>query len=274
VPELPEIEVLKRSLAPRLVGRRIERIEVRAAALREPLDARALRRRLAGRRIERVRRRSKYLWIDVEEGSTLVVHLGMSGRLTVAPRGTRRELHEHLALRLDDGSRLRLRDPRRFGLAFATATSGLEDDPHFADLGPEPLDPPITGGALALRASGSRAPVKAFLMDARRLVGVGNIYATEALHGARIHPRRSVASLSRQRWDRLAAAVVAVLRRAIREGGTTLNDFADGDGVAGEFQISLAVYGREGEDCPRCGATIRRIVQSNRSTFYGPRCQR
>jgi formamidopyrimidine-DNA glycosylase len=274
MPELPEVEVLRRSLEPRLVGRRIERIEVRAPALREPLDGPGLRKHLRGRRIERLRRRSKYLWIDVEGGSTLVVHLGMSGRLTLARRGDRREAHEHLSLALDDGSRLRFRDPRRFGLAFAAPTAGLEADPHFAGLGPEPLDPPLTGPRLAGRARGSRAPVKAFLMDAGRLVGVGNIYATEALHAARIHPRRSVATLSVERWDRLARAVVAVLRRAIRQGGTTLNDFTDGDGVPGEFQIALAVYGREGEDCPRCGATIRRIVQSNRSTFYCPRCQR
>jgi formamidopyrimidine-DNA glycosylase len=274
VPELPEVEVLRRSLEPRLVGRRIAGIDVLAPALREPLDSRTLRRRLVGKRIERLRRRGKYLWIDVEGSSTLVVHLGMSGRLTVAPRRARREPHEHLALRLDGGERLRLRDPRRFGLAFAAPTAGLEQDPHFAGLGPEPLDPPISGRVLAARACGSRAPVKAFLMDASRLVGVGNIYATEALHRAAIHPTRSVARLSAERWDRLAKAIVAVLSRAIREGGTTLNDFADGDGNPGEFQISLAVYDREGEPCPRCGAPIRRIVQGGRGTFYCPRCQR
>jgi formamidopyrimidine-DNA glycosylase len=274
MPELPEVEVLKRSLAPRLVGRRIERVEVRAPALREPLDRRALRRRLEGRSIVGLRRRSKYLLIDVERGSTLVVHLGMSGRLTLAAAGSPRERHEHLALHLEGGERLRLRDPRRFGLAFATATAALAHDTHLAHLGPEPLDPPLDGAALAGVLAGSRAPIKAALMDATRLVGVGNIYASEALFRAGIHPRRRAGGIGRERLDRLAAALVAVLEEAIREGGTTLNDFTDGLGAEGEFQVALAVYGGEGEPCPRCGAAIRRLVQSNRSTFYCPRCQR
>lgn len=273
MPELPEIEVLRRSLAPRLTGRRIERVEVLSPALREPLDRRVLARRLAGRAVTALRRRGKYLLIDVEGGSTLVVHLGMSGRLTLVPAATPREPHEHLVLRLDTGERLRLRDPRRFGLAFAAATAGLAEDPHFAQLGPEPLDPPLDGAALAGIAAGLSAPVKAFLMDASRLVGVGNIYATEALFRAGIHPARSVARISAGRWARLAAAVVEVLELAIRAGGTTLNDFADGGGNAGYFQIELAVYGRAGEPCPRCGAAVRRLVQSNRSSFYCPRCQ-
>lgn len=274
MPELPEIEVLRRSLAPRLAGRRVERVEVRAPALREPLDRRALRRRLEGRRVLGLRRRSKYLLIDVEGGSTLVVHLGMSGRLTLAPLAAEREPHEHVSFRLDGGERLRLRDPRRFGLVFALPTAELDADPHFAGLGREPLAPPLTGGELAALGRGLRAPVKSFLMDARRLVGVGNIYAAESLHRAGIHPTRSVSRLSRRRWDRLAEAVVAVLERAIREGGTTLNDFADGAGNAGEFQVSLAVYDREGEPCRRCGRRIRRILLSNRATFYCPGCQR
>jgi len=274
VPELPEIEVLRRSLEPRLLGRRVERVEVRSPALREPLDARTLRRRLEGRRILGLSRRSKYLKIEVEGGSTLVLHLGMSGRLTLVPVDEPREPHEHFALRLDRGERLRLRDPRRFGLAFATASDRLELDPHLASLGREPLDPPLGGDDLRRLASGCRAPVKAFLMDAKRLVGVGNIYATEALHRAGIHPARSVSRIARPRWERLARAVVEVLERAIREGGTTLNDFTDGAGNEGYFQVSLAAYGREGEPCPRCGAAIRRLVQSNRSSFYCPRCQR
>lgn len=274
MPELPEIEVLRRSLEPRLLGRRIERIEVLAPALREPLDRRVLARRLTGRTVEALRRRSKYLLIDVSAGSTLIVHLGMSGRLTLVPGATPREPHEHLAFRLDSGERLRLRDPRRFGVAFAAPTAGLDTDPHFAHLGPEPLDPPLDGPSLAALARGHSAPAKTFLMDARRLVGVGNIYATEALFRAGIHPARSVARLSAARWERLAVAVVAVLEEAIRQGGTTLNDFADGDGNAGYFQVALAVYGREGEPCPRCGGAVRRLVQANRSSFYCPRCQR
>jgi formamidopyrimidine-DNA glycosylase len=274
MPELPEVEVLRRSLEPRLLGRRIEHVEVRSPALREPLDGRSLRRRLAGRRVVALRRRSKYLLVDVEAGSTLVIHLGMSGRLTLAPATAPREPHEHLALRLDGGERLRLRDPRRFGLAFAAATAKLGRDPHFERLGPEPLDPPLDGAALAAIVAGSRAPIKAVLMDASRLVGVGNIYATEALFRAGIHPARRAGAIARARLDRLAAAIVAVLEQAIHAGGTTLNDFTDGLGSAGEFQVSLAVYGGEGEPCPRCGAPIRRLVQSSRSSFYCARCQR
>ncbi|MBZ0089367.1 MAG: DNA-formamidopyrimidine glycosylase, partial [Thermoanaerobaculia bacterium] len=147
-------------------------------------------------------------------------------------------------------------------------------DPHFARLGPEPLEPPLTGERLAEIARGRAVAAKSFLMDASRLVGVGNIYATEALFRAGIHPGRSVARISPERWERLAAAVVGVLEAAIRQGGTTLNDFADGDGNAGYFQVALAVYGRAGEPCPRCGTTVRRLVQANRSSFYCPRCQR
>jgi formamidopyrimidine-DNA glycosylase len=273
MPELPEIEVLRRSLEPRLVGRTIESVEVRAAALREPLDRRRLRG-LAGGTIAALRRRSKYLLIDFDGGETLVVHLGMSGRLTLVPAGTAAEPHEHLAFGLDRGERLRLRDPRRFGLAFVAASATLADDPHFARLGREPLTPPVRGAELRALAAGRRTPVKAFLMDAGRLVGVGNIYASEALFFAGLRPDRSVATIRPAGFERLAAAIVAVLERAIGEGGTTLNDFTDGAGNPGEFQVSLAVYGREGEPCPRCGARIRRLVQSNRSSFYCGRCQR
>ncbi|MCB1007780.1 MAG: bifunctional DNA-formamidopyrimidine glycosylase/DNA-(apurinic or apyrimidinic site) lyase [Acidobacteria bacterium] len=273
MPELPEIEVLRRSLERRLSGRRVERVRVHAPALREPLDRRSLGG-LRGRRIEGLRRRSKYLLVDFEGGRTLVVHLGMSGRLTLAPLETGREPHEHLAFELDAGEKLRLRDPRRFGLAFVAPTRELESDPHFLRLGREPLEPPVAGADLAALAAGRRAPVKPFLMDASTLVGVGNIYATEALFRARIHPARSVATLRAPDWDRLAVAVVGVLEEAIREGGTTLNDFADGEGNSGYFQVSLEVYDREGAPCPKCGARIRRLVQSNRSGYYCPRCQR
>jgi formamidopyrimidine-DNA glycosylase len=274
MPELPEVEVLRRSLEPYLVGEEVRRIEVRSPALREPLDAAELERRLAGHRIERLGRRAKYLLVDVDGGSTLAVHLGMSGRLTLAPGEAPPERHEHLVIHLASGRKLRLRDPRRFGLAFALATAGVAADGHFAHLGIEPLSEAFSGAALRAAARGRRGPVKTFLMDARTVVGVGNIYACEALFRAGIHPSRSVARISEARWDRLAAAVVAVLSDAISEGGTTLNDFRNGAGESGYFQVSLAVYGREAEPCPTCSAPIRRLVHSNRSTFYCPRCQR
>jgi formamidopyrimidine-DNA glycosylase len=274
VPELPEVEVLRRSLEARVLGDRLEAIDVRFPSLREPIATRTLRRRLAGRRIERLRRRAKYLLVDVEGGSTLVVHLGMSGRLLVLPGDAPPAAHEHVAIALASGRSLRFRDPRRFGLILALATERLEDDPHFRHLGVEPLEAGFDGELLAARARGRSGPVKSFLMDAGVVVGVGNIYACEALHLAGAHPTRSVARISRARFDRIAAAIRDVLERAIRRGGTTLNDFADADGEPGYFAVSLKVYGREGEPCRRCGGVIRRIVQANRSTFYCPRCQR
>jgi len=280
MPELPEIEVLRRSLAPRLVGEAVARVAVREPRLRERVRPRELAG-LAGQTVRALGRRGKYLLIhlDGKKGcQTLVVHLGMSGRLTLAEGRAPDEPHEHVAIYLRSGAKLRLRDPRRFGLVRVVATDRLARDPHFAGLGLEPLAPEaaedLAGTMLREAARGRRGPVKSFLMDAGVVVGVGNIYATEALFRAGIHPLRSVARLSPARWDLLAAAVVAVLRQAIGQGGTTLNDFADGEGRSGYFQVSLSAYGREGEPCGACGAAIRRIVQSSRSTFYCPRCQR
>jgi formamidopyrimidine-DNA glycosylase len=274
MPELPEVEVLRRSLEPHLTGDRIERVEVHNPALREPVRVRELARRAAGREVRSLGRRSKYLLIGLEGGETVVVHLGMSGRLTLAAGTEPLEPHEHVAFHLRSGRRLRLRDPRRFGLVFAVPAGGLAADPHFAHLGVEPLEPGFSGELLARAAAGRRGPVKSFLMDARVVVGVGNIYASETLFRAGVHPARSVSRISAARWDRVAEAAVGVLRQAIAEGGTTLNDFADGEGRSGYFQVSLSAYGREGEGCTACGRPIRRIVQSGRSTFYCPVCQR
>ncbi len=274
MPELPEVEVLRRSLEPVLVGDRVERVRVWNGTLREPADGRRLGRLCSGRRVLGLRRRAKYLLVDLERGTTLVLHLGMSGRVTVTPAAERRGPHEHVGFWLASGRRLRFRDPRRFGLVLALPTEGLERDPHFAHLGAEPLANGFSGETLAAAASGRRAPVKSFLLDGRVVAGVGNIYAVEALHRAGIHPARSAARISKGRWERLAGAVRSVLEQAIEGGGTTLNDFTDGAGNAGYFQVSLAVYGREGEPCPACGRPIRRRVQSGRSTFYCPRCQR
>jgi formamidopyrimidine-DNA glycosylase len=273
MPELPEIEVLRRSLEPLLPGDVVEGVKVRNAALRERVRTRQLAR-VVGGRIEAVRRRSKYLLIDLSGGFTLAIHLGMSGRLTLVQAATPPELHEHVSFQLRSGRRLRLRDPRRFGLVLALPTAGLDEDPHFAHLGVEPLDRGFSGEFLRQEAAGRRGPVKAFLMDARIVVGLGNIYASETLFAARVHPARSVGRIGPASWERVAGSAVKVLRRAIAEGGTTLNDFADGQGRSGEFQVSLNAYGRQGEPCPRCGHLIRRLVQAGRSTFYCPHCQR
>jgi formamidopyrimidine-DNA glycosylase len=274
VPELPEVEVLRQSLEPLIVGDTIARVEVWNGSLREPVDRRQLERVTTGRTIRTVRRRAKYLLVDLDGGTTLVTHLGMSGRMTLVPGTAPREPHEHVAFFLGSGRRLRLRDPRRFGLVIALETAGLDQDRHFRHLGFEPLENGFGGRELQHRARHRRAPVKGFLMDGRVVVGVGNIYASEALHRAGIHPTRSVARISPVRWQRLADAIRQTLSQAVREGGTTLNDFADGRGRRGLFQVSLAAYDREGETCQRCGGTIRRIVQSGRSTYYCPGCQR
>lgn len=284
MPELPEVEVLRRSLEPHLVGETIAAVDVRSPALREPLDRPALEA-LAGRRVERLRRRAKYLLVELSGGSrrspaelTLVLHLGMSGRIVVTPPELPVESHTHLVFRLRSGRELRFRDPRRFGRAFVLPTGELGTDSRFADLGIEPLGGDgLDGPHLRRAAQGRRGPVKPFLMDARVVVGVGNIYASEALWAAGIHPKRSVARISPGRWDRLAAACREVLTRAIAEGGTTLNttlnDFADGEGRYGQFQVSLAVYDRADDPCLRCATPIRRITQAGRSTFYCPGCQ-
>lgn len=274
MPELPEIEVLRRSLEPHLVGDTIERSLVRDPRLRVRVRPGELAKRVTGRAIVALRRRSKYLLIDLDGEQTIVVHLGMSGRLTLVPAAEPEEPHEHVAFYLRSGRRLRFRDPRRFGMVLALPTDRLAGDRHFAGLGVEPLSPDFGGPVLAAAAAGRRGPVKSFLMDARIVVGVGNIYATEALFRAGIHPTRSVARLSAARWERLAAVVVEVLSQAIDQGGTTLNDFADGEGKGGYFQVSLSAYGRVGEPCLACGTPIRRIVQGGRSTFYCHRCQR
>ena len=272
MPELPEVEVLRRSLEPHIVGLTVGSVRVRNSNLREVVNRRQLQR-CRNRKILAVRRRAKYLLVGLTGGQTLVIHLGMSGRLTLVSGSVPAETHEHVWLDLSSGQRLRFCDPRRFGLVFARATRGLMNDSHFVHLGIEPLEDAFDGSVLRSLAQGRRAPVKSFLMDGRLVVGVGNIYAAEALYRSGIHPARSVARISEDRWHQLALAVRETLAEAIDQGGTTLNDFADGLGETGYFKVSLAVYDRQGKECPRCQKTVRRIVQSGRSTFYCPGCQ-
>lgn len=273
MPELPEVEVLRRSLAPLLAGETLAGAVVHQPVLREPVP-RALARTVSGRPVEGLRRRAKYLLVDLAGGQTLIIHLGMSGRLNLVAADEPPAAHEHVAFPLASGRRLRFIDPRRFGLVLTAPTADLATDRHFVHLGAEPLDESFDGALLAGCAAGRRGPVKTFLMDGRVVVGVGNIYASEALYRAGVHPRRSVGRIAAARWQRLAEAVKAVLRQAIAEGGTTLNDFADGEGRQGYFQVSLSVYDREGEPCRRCARPIRRLVLAGRSTYYCPRCQR
>ena len=274
MPELPEVEVLRRSLDPLVCNDSIASLLVFEPRLREPVDSNRLRTQTVGRKISGTRRRAKYLLIDLEEGITLVFHLGMSGRLTLVPEDTPRVDHEHVSFSLTSGRKLRFVDTRRFGLVFSLTSRQLDSDRHFARLGIEPLSSKFDGEFLRGAASHRRGPIKSFLMNAEVVAGVGNIYACEALFRAGIHPRRSVARISRTRWGRLARCVQETLRDAIDQGGTTLNDFADAEGREGYFKVRLEVYGRAEASCTRCGRKIARIVQGGRGTFYCPGCQR
>jgi len=273
VPELPEVETIRRGLGPLVTGRRILGVQVRDKRLREPIRPEQLRR-LRGARVEGIRRRSKYLLIDTSARLTLLVHLGMTGQLWVADRGRPRRPHEHVGIQLDDGRDLRFADTRRFGLLRVLRSDRIDLDPRIMGLGPEPLDPALDGAALFRATRGRRKPIKNFLLDTRSIAGVGNIYACEALHRSRIHPKRPVGRIGEEAWGRLLGELRGVLNEAIAAGGTTLRDFLNAEGEVGYFAFSLRIYDRERKPCGRCAATVRRIVQAGRSTFYCPRCQR
>ena len=271
MPELPEVETTRRGLLPHLLGRRIRGAVVRNRSLRWPVP-RDLGRKLRGEEVLAIRRRGKYLLFDLRSGH-LLVHLGMSGRLSLLPDDAPVRLHDHVDVQLEGRQVLRLTDPRRFG-AVLWLRDPAERHVLLRGLGLEPLEPEFTGEALHRLARGRSVAVKQFVMNGRIVTGVGNIYAAEALFRAGIHPLRSAGRISRARWDRLAAAVRETLEAALAAGGTTLRDFASADGAPGYFQGQCAVYGREGEPCIRCGTPIRALRQGQRSTFYCPACQR
>jgi formamidopyrimidine-DNA glycosylase len=271
MPELPEVETTRRGLEPRLVGRTIRDVVVRNPSLRWPVPG-DLRRSLRGEQVLAIRRRGKYLLFDCRKGHILV-HLGMSGRLSLVPARKPPRPHDHVDVRFEGAETMRLTDPRRFG-AFLWIQGPVENHVLLKTLGPEPFDAVFSGEALHRLAKGRRVAVKQFLMNARTVTGVGNIYANEALFRAGIRPSRAARTLSRARWDRLVEAVRETLSDAIAAGGTTLRDFASPEGFPGEFAVACAVYGREGKPCPRCGTPVKAVRQGQRSTFYCPRCQR
>ena len=269
MPELPEVEVTRRGLAPQLAGRVISAVEVREPRLRWPVPSAV--RKLAGRTVRAVRRRGKYLLVDCGDGH-LILHLGMSGSLRVLPHGTPAEKHDHFDLVLGDRM-VRLRDPRRFGAVLWTQAA-VDAHPLIANLGIEPLSRALDPARLFALTRAHRTAIKLFLMDGRRVVGVGNIYASESLFRAGIDPRTRANSLSLERCARLAKAIKDTLRQAIRAGGSSLRDYVGADGHRGASQSRHLVYDREGKPCRRCGTKIRRVVQGQRSTFYCPRCQK
>jgi formamidopyrimidine-DNA glycosylase len=270
MPELPEVETTRRGVEPYSSGQEIERLEVREPRLRWPVPE-DLPARLAGQTITAVERRGKYLLFRVSTG-TLLVHLGMSGSLRVVLSGDPVGRHDHIDLCLGDGHRLRFNDPRRFG-CFLWLDPG-ERHPLLAHLGPEPLSTEFDGTLLYRRSRGRRGPVKNFIMDGKVVVGVGNIYANEALFLAGIDPRRAAGRISRARYQRLADTIKQVLTYAIEQGGTTLRDFVGGDGKPGYFAQQLAVYGRGGEPCVRCGTPLREARLGQRASVYCVACQR
>ncbi|TVQ84801.1 MAG: bifunctional DNA-formamidopyrimidine glycosylase/DNA-(apurinic or apyrimidinic site) lyase [Chromatiaceae bacterium] len=270
MPELPEVETCVRGLRPYLVGQQILSLQVRERRLRWPI-ALETDRQVAGQSIRELRRRAKYLVLELERGA-LLIHLGMSGSLRLLPAPTPPALHDHVDLLLGNGQCLRLRDPRRFGM-LQWVPAPAEAHPLLSHLGPEPLAPGFDGAYLHRRAAGRRAAVKTFIMDSEIVVGVGNIYASESLHLAGIHPNRAAGRIAAGRYHRLATAIRAVLEAAITQGGTSLRDFVQEDGNPGYFARCLRVYGRTGQPCAGCGEPIRQRRIGQRSSFYCARCQ-
>jgi formamidopyrimidine-DNA glycosylase len=268
MPELPEVETTVRGLRAVLQGQTLCRVEPRRGDLRRPFPP-DLGQRLTGARVTGLDRRAKYGRIHTDRGDTLIFHLGMSGRWRVDPEEI--GAHDHLLLETASGRRLALNDPRRFGSVDLVATADLDRWPAFVALGPEPLA--LDPADLRRRLAGREAAIKLMLLDQSVVAGLGNIYVCEALHRARIDPRRPAGSISLERLRRLAEAIRTVLEEAIVAGGSSLRDFAAPDGELGYFSKQFAVYGREGQDCA-CGAPIRRVVQGGRSTFFCARCQR
>lgn len=270
MPELPEVETTLRGVSPHLVGKIIREVIVRDKRLRWPVSPDL--HELEGQRVISGARRGKYLLFQTKVG-TLLMHLGMSGALRIATPETPWRKHDHVAFGLESGKQVRFHDPRRFG-AVLLVKGNVDEHPLLSALGPEPLGGDFTGKYLSGICKGRAAPVKAVIMDAKMVVGVGNIYACEALFMAGIDPRKPAGKVSKERLAKLAAAIRAVLEASIEMGGTTLRDFLNEQGEPGYFKQTLRVYDREGEPCRVCGTAIKRVVMSNRSTFFCPKCQR
>ncbi len=276
MPELPEVETIRRGLAAKLEGRRLRRVEQRRADLRFPLPDN-FAERLVDRRVVHIGRRAKYLLFHLDDGNVWLVHLGMSGRLFIQPRPAPEPgPHDHVIVHTDNGSVVTFCDPRRFGSMDLVVESALDDHPRLAQLGPEPLGNQFNGPLLSAQLAGKATPIKAALLDQRVVAGLGNIYVCEALWRARVSPRRLARTIPGKRAERLALAIREVLLAAIAAGGSSLRDYVQADGELGYFQHAFSVYDRAGEPCriTGCAGAIARIVQSGRSTFFCPSCQR
>jgi len=290
MPELPEVETVRRGLAAVMEGRPITQVTVRRRDLRRPVPV-DFAERLAGRTVVTLDRRAKYLQFHLDDGTVMLAHLGMSGRMVIEhPQDAQESMpsmpgsfaheisiggkHEHIVFAVGNGTIIRFSDPRRFGSMDLTTEAELGQHKLLRHLGPEPLDPALDGPVLARLLAGKRTPIKSALLDQRLIAGLGNIYVCEALFDARLSPRRGAHTIGKGRAERLVAAIKAVLLRAIEAGGSTLRDHVAPSGEIGYFQHSFHVYGREGEPCLSCAAPVRRIAQGGRSTFFCPSCQR
>lgn len=272
MPELPEVETIRRGLAPVLARRRFLAVTAGDKRLRQQSPTAELRQGVAGRRLLSLKRRGKYLLFNLEGGPTLLIHLGMTGRLMVLPSPSPPLPHVHLTFQMEGGLDLVFQDTRRFGQALIFPP-GVTPEP-LARLGREPFSVQVTPQWLAQQARGRSRPLKNFLLDGRVLAGIGNIYACEILFAAGIHPAAPVFRLTLDEWARVLKETRRVLKAAIRKGGTTINDYLNSRGETGLFQLDLRVYGRGGEPCGRCGTPIARLVQAGRSTFFCPSCQK
>ena len=289
MPELPEVETVKRGLEPMLKGRRIERVETRRAGLRFPFPQ-GFAARLSGAKVEQLSRRAKYILMELDNGLSLLVHLGMTGRFTVlSPKGVANlgefyfesgagegadGPHDHVVFHLEAGVRLVYSDPRRFGMMDLVETQAASQHKLLKDIGVEPLGNALSADYLAQKFKGKAAPLKAALLDQRIIAGLGNIYVCEALFRAKLSPKRKAGAVKPDKLEELVRHIRDILNEAILAGGSTLQDFQGTDGAKGSYQQRFLVYDREDEPCPNCGKPIKRIVQSGRSSFYCASCQK
>jgi len=274
MPELPEVEVIRRGLQTHLPGRKVVEITAGNKKLRLPVPRKNLKKYIQGARVESVARRAKFLLIAMDNGAYLIIHLGMTGRLGMFRAGSSMSKHDHLRLQLDNSMQLRFNDSRRFGSIQVLAPGSDFTNSMLADLGPEPFDPEFTPAYLQDYASGKSRPLKNFLMDSRVVAGIGNIYACEILFHAGLNPEKQVYRLSLKEWTKVVESSRYILQKAISCGGTTISDFVNESGQSGYFQLELQAYGQQGRPCRSCSAAIVKKTMAGRSTFFCPKCQK
>ena len=274
MPELPEVEVIKRGLQHYLPGSRVIAVSAGNKKLRLPMPRKDLTEYIKGKHVTAVDRRARFLLITMDNGARLVIHLGMTGKLSIIPQASRKAKHDHFRLLLDSGKQLVFNDIRRFGFILVLAPERDFSRTMLANLGPEPLDHDFTPLYLQKLAQGKNRPLKNFLMDNRTVAGIGNIYASEIMFQARLRPEKKISTLTRKQWERVVESCRYVLEKAIKSGGTSISDFVNESGRRGYFQLELQTYGRQEKPCIYCNMPIKKISMAGRSTFFCPHCQK